>query len=291
MFQERIRGQYARLTPGYRKLADFIMSRTLDAAFLTKTELARRVELEPTTLERFSKELGYESYSDLSKEIKKHIHRLITRSYQENKTMEGDTSLTRRMIDITIQNLDHFVTTEAAHMTQALELLEEARHIWIAAEFTFYAQAQFLSQNLGLIDIPSTALHPDLLLNSIVIERMEPGDVLLSFVIANPGLDTGYLIRLANEKGVSTISITDSGVVLAAREADLTLTVPTNGTFGLPSFSAAATIVYVIFEALAAKNPHKPAALFTQYHEFLGKIMEMRADTSTHDVSTPDPNP
>ncbi|MFP4344758.1 MAG: MurR/RpiR family transcriptional regulator [Anaerolineales bacterium] len=288
MFQERIRDHYASLTPGYRKLADFIMSRTLDAAFFTESDLARRIDVDLTTVQRFAEELGYESYQELAKEIKDHVHRLIRTSYQEHNNMEGEKSLTRSIVEVTIQNLDYFATTEAAHMTQVLELLEQARHIWIAAEFTFYAQAQFLGRNLGLIKIPATAVHPDLLLNSVVIEKMRPGDVLLSFVIANPGLDTGYLIRLAKEKGVSTISVTDSGVVLAAREADLTLTVPTSGAFGLPCFSAAVTIAHIIFEALAAKNAEQSAELFTRYHESLGKIMEMRTNTPVHEVLSPD---
>ncbi len=42
MFKERIRENYDGLTPGFRKLADFIMDSTLDVAFLTATELSKR---------------------------------------------------------------------------------------------------------------------------------------------------------------------------------------------------------------------------------------------------------
>jgi len=40
VFKERIREYYDDLTPGFRKLADFLVLNTMDAAFLTASELA-----------------------------------------------------------------------------------------------------------------------------------------------------------------------------------------------------------------------------------------------------------
>ena len=40
MFRERIEEHYGNLTPGFRRLADFILNQTLDVAFLTATELS-----------------------------------------------------------------------------------------------------------------------------------------------------------------------------------------------------------------------------------------------------------
>ena len=73
MFKERIRKYYDALTPGFRKLADFIMQNTLDAAFLTASELARRVDVDPATVVRFSQEIGYSGYRELSREIKRYV--------------------------------------------------------------------------------------------------------------------------------------------------------------------------------------------------------------------------
>ena len=42
MFKERIREYYDALTPGFRKLADFLMQNTLDAAFLTASGFPQR---------------------------------------------------------------------------------------------------------------------------------------------------------------------------------------------------------------------------------------------------------
>ena len=40
MFKDRIRNGYAQFSPGFRRLADFILNHTLEAALLTATELA-----------------------------------------------------------------------------------------------------------------------------------------------------------------------------------------------------------------------------------------------------------
>ena len=73
MFQDRIRANYDGLTPGFRKLADFIMNSTLDVAFLTATELSRRVGVDPATVVRFAQELGYSGFRELSIEIKRYV--------------------------------------------------------------------------------------------------------------------------------------------------------------------------------------------------------------------------
>ena len=69
MFQDRIREYYDNLTPGFRRLADFLLNYTLDAAFLTASELARRVKVDPATVVRFSQDIGYSGYRELSREI------------------------------------------------------------------------------------------------------------------------------------------------------------------------------------------------------------------------------
>ncbi|MER3457710.1 MAG: hypothetical protein C4309_02860 [Chloroflexota bacterium] len=42
-FKETIRSNYGRLSPGYRRVADFLLDNYREVAFMTATQLARRV--------------------------------------------------------------------------------------------------------------------------------------------------------------------------------------------------------------------------------------------------------
>ena len=69
----------------------------MDVGFLTATELARRVGVDPATVVRFSQELGYSGYRELSREIKRYINRQLALRFQKGlptaEGLEGRTSI------------------------------------------------------------------------------------------------------------------------------------------------------------------------------------------------------
>ena len=82
MFRQRIQEHYEELTPRFRNLADFILENTIDVGFLTATALARRVDVDPATVVRFSQELGYSGYRELSIEIKGYVNNELALRYR-----------------------------------------------------------------------------------------------------------------------------------------------------------------------------------------------------------------
>jgi DNA-binding MurR/RpiR family transcriptional regulator len=131
MFQERIRKNYESLTPGFRKLADFIMTSTLDAAFLTATELSRRVDVDPATVVRFAQELGYSGYRELSREIKHYVRDQVTATYRKGEEAGTVEQLLMSLVDNSQQNFQYFITTDMAKLVTAVEALAEVNHIWV----------------------------------------------------------------------------------------------------------------------------------------------------------------
>ncbi len=62
---EQIQDQRSAFTPAQARIADYLLANTLDAALLTATELAQRVNVDPATVVRFAQKLGYKGYLDL----------------------------------------------------------------------------------------------------------------------------------------------------------------------------------------------------------------------------------
>ncbi len=148
MFRERIREYYDALTPGFRKLADFIRLHTLDAALLTASELARRVSVDPATVVRFSQEIGYSGYRELSREIKRYVRDQVTATYREAKEAKTEEDVINVILDNTQQLLQQFRTTETQSLAQATEILKSASRIWITGELTSYDIAAYLAKSL-----------------------------------------------------------------------------------------------------------------------------------------------
>ncbi|MBN1247502.1 MAG: MurR/RpiR family transcriptional regulator [Anaerolineae bacterium] len=287
MFKERIREYYDALTPGFRKLADFIMQNTLDAAFLTASELARRVSVDPATVVRFSQEIGYSGYRELSREIKRYVRDQVTSTYREAKEAKTEEDVLKVILDNTEQQLQHFRTTETATLAKATEILKSSTRLWITGEFTSHDLAAYLSKSLcPAIGIESTYFHPSISETAAAVAQMEEGEVLLALALGIPGLDTGYAVRLAREKGLKTVCITNSGTILPAREADVTVIVPTKSPLTSASFNISLLLIGTLWEAIVASHVEESAEAFTAVHSHMAEILDLRGQTEEYEIPT-----
>mgnify|MGYP006282874317 CR=1 FL=1 len=283
MFEERIREHYESLTPGFRKLADFITSQTLDAAFLTGTELARRVGVDQATVVRFAQHIGYSGYRALSQEIEDHVLQKVTASYRKAAEAETEEELIQGLAENTEQTLRECVATEGPQITEAVRLLQDAPHIWIAAEFVMHHLAEYIAEVFRGLEIPATAVHPTTQTSSATLARMQEGEALLALSIYFPHVDTGHLINLAREKGLHTISITDYGNGLPARKSEVTIKVSTKSPIILPSIGPAFNVLQIIAASVIAHRSERSAKALTGYNDYLGQILELRTKTFEND--------
>jgi DNA-binding MurR/RpiR family transcriptional regulator len=77
-FEARIREVRPELSPSFQVLADFLLDSYDQAAFLSGTELAHRLDVDPATVVRFAQRLGYPGYRELQREVQARVLELIT---------------------------------------------------------------------------------------------------------------------------------------------------------------------------------------------------------------------
>jgi DNA-binding MurR/RpiR family transcriptional regulator len=287
MFQERIREHYDEMTPGFRKLADFIMDHTLDVAFLTATRLSKRVGIDPATVVRFSQDIGYSGYRELSLEIKRYVRDQITRTYREVDKAATEEDLLLALLDSRQQDLQHFISTNMKQLVEAVQVLGQAPHIWVVGEFTSHDLANIVTKNLRATGISATVLHPSMVEAATAVVQMQAGDAVLALAIGQPALDTGYTVKLANEKGLQTVCLTDDGIALPAREADTTVIMPAANGSDCPAFSIPMTLTSLLCEALAKQRSTHAAETYNAVQTTMEKLHQLRSETPMYEVSGP----
>lgn len=72
-FEERIRSARKDMSPSFEILADFLLDSYAQASFLTATELAHKLDLDPATVVRFAQKLDYPGYPELQREIRQKV--------------------------------------------------------------------------------------------------------------------------------------------------------------------------------------------------------------------------
>jgi DNA-binding MurR/RpiR family transcriptional regulator len=286
MFQDRIRANYDRLTPGFRKLADFIMNSTLDVAFLTATELSRRVGVDPATVVRFAQELEYSGFRELSREIKRYVRDQVTATYR--KVGEAGTTEARlkALVEQASQNLEFFITTDLANVVKAVELLKAASHIWITGEYSGFDAAEFLARRFNMSGKSASAFQPSMAETATVVTRMSTDDVLLTIAGSEPSVDAGYAVQIAREKGLKTVAITGSGVILPARESSLTVIVPSDSPVGGSAFGTLMQVLSLIWEAVVSEQMESNEILKREVHKTMEELLIKRANTPEYEVAS-----
>ena len=288
MFKERIRENYDDLTPGFRKLADFMMDSTLDVAFLTATELSRRVGVDPATVVRFSQELGYSGFRELSREIKRYVRDRVTSSYRKVEEAGSTEEILRGLVENAQQNVEYFVTTDLATVVDAVNTLKDARIIWCTGEFAGYSIAEFIAKQMTSGGLNALVFDPSMAGTATALTRMVAGDVLLTFAGNEPSIDAGYAVRLAKEMGIKTITISGSGVALPARLADVSIIVPHKSPAGVASFGPMMEVISLIWEALMTPGTEETKARVQAHQERMGDLLRLRSETPEYEVAGPE---
>ncbi|MGD8814318.1 MAG: MurR/RpiR family transcriptional regulator [Anaerolineales bacterium] len=89
-FEARIRGEHGRLSPSFELLAEFLLDSYAQAAFLTTSELAHALDIDPATVVRFAQRLGYPGYPELQSAIRKKVKQeLLHETLIEPSTTAG----------------------------------------------------------------------------------------------------------------------------------------------------------------------------------------------------------
>ncbi len=288
MFQERIREHYEELTPGFRKLADFLMDSTLDAAFLTATELSRRVGVDPATVVRFAQELGYSGYRELSREIKRYVRDQVTSSYREAEETSETETFVHALIDGAQQTLEHFVTTDIQQAVQAIDLLKGASRIWLTGEYTGYDVASFVAKKFQVNGVPARVFRPSMAETADALSEMQEGEALITIAESTPSLDTGYAVRMARAKGLKTVTITCSGVILPAREAEATIIIPCKSSLEVESFGVLMIMMDIIWQAMLDERDEALEEHANQIQQNMEKLLQSRTETAEYEVASPE---
>jgi DNA-binding MurR/RpiR family transcriptional regulator len=132
-YEDRIREAMPELSPSFTLLADFLLDSYIQTAFLTATELAHTLDIDPATVVRFSQRLGYQGYPELQREIRKKVKCEILAEPVEEANTASEAAL--RAIEETIRSLEILHRSFPAHVAEELiNILDESVRVIILAE-------------------------------------------------------------------------------------------------------------------------------------------------------------
>lgn len=265
---ERVRALFGghRLSPGQRRIAQYITDNLTEAAFLSITDLADRVGVSQPSVTRFAASVGFSGYPALREALQPIALSAVAGSPE---TVESRRNELQTAVDAEIANLES-LRRRFADTGQVLEVGRElARSVPLTilglristslAEYFAYA-ARRIHPDVRLVSRGGSVAY-DALLQS----REAGGTWVLAFAMPRHAKETLAAMRAARRTGLRTALITDLSLGPLVDEADVALTAGTGSRLVFDSYSAPGVLSAAILQAMADADPERTQQRLEQY--------------------------
>lgn len=276
---KRISSSLPSLTPKHRAVAEYVLRRHEKVAFMTADELGREVDASTATVIRCAMALGFDGYPALQKALQEMVtRRLTTIDRLMASSDSGDGKVYERVMRSDLKNLTETLAgINEKTFGQAVDSIIRARTIHIVALRSAMALGMFMGYSLQLIRQNTRVLSAAALDHFEQLLGLSPDDLVIGISFPRYTRQTVEIVRLAKERGVPTLVITDSFTSPLAQLADVTLTAKSELNSYVDSFVAPLSLINALATAVALQEKTKAIKALEELEE-LWKRHHLHAD-------------
>ncbi|MEY9490607.1 DNA-binding MurR/RpiR family transcriptional regulator [Streptomyces calvus] len=254
-----------RLSPGQRRIAQYLIEHIAEAAFLSITELADRVGVSQPSVTRFASAVGFSGYPALREKLQSIT--LGTRAGGAAEEIRGNEL--QAAVDAEIENLENlrrdFADTD--------RVIETGRRLSASTPLTVLG----LRISVSLAEYFAYAarrIHPDVRLvtrggsvayDALLQSREAGGTWVLAFSMPRHAQETLTAVRVARSAGLKVALITDLALGPIVDEADVTFATGTGSRLVFDSYAAPGVMCAALLQAMTDADPERTQARLDEY--------------------------
>ncbi len=249
-----IKENYTSLSPGQKKVAEFINQHWDESALLTAFQMGEKVGVSETTVIRFAYALGFKGYSEMQEAVRKNwltkkhaeVHEGFPAQTQENdeknivsKVIEQEKSVLQQLLR----------QVDMDEVWKAVDWLIQSERIYIGGFGSSYAAAYWLHYNLKqyrenvLISSPTGFSVED-------VHELNQDAVVVVFSFPRYRRESAELAKLAQRQGAKIIAITNRQLSPIGQLSEITLTTEEQTGAGHHSIASVVSLLEVIIAAM-----------------------------------------
>jgi DNA-binding MurR/RpiR family transcriptional regulator len=267
-FDQLVKESFAQLSPGQKKVAEYLLQNIEKVAFSTAVQIGREADVSETTVIRFAYALGFGGFSEMQAAIQQHVLQTNTARLADSSPPSGEEqNLFARVIerDIAILRQTLHQLNEQDVWT-AVDWLLQADRVLVVGYRASYAAAHWFSFMLRMI-------RPDVLLlpfsgetEERIVSLTERSVVL---IISFPRY-TRQSVRVAEackRMGARLIAATDRLLSPVGRLSDLVFITDINIESGQYSNASVINLLNLLFAAITVKTDTRPQKRMKQLEQ------------------------
>ncbi|WP_328778695.1 MurR/RpiR family transcriptional regulator [Streptomyces canus] len=258
-----------RLSPGQRRIAQYLIEHITEAAFLSITDLAERVGVSQPSVTRFAAAVGFSGYPALREKLQS-----IALSTLAGGPVADDESRGNELqaaVDAEIENLEN-LRRDFADPDQMIELgrkLSESTPLTILGLRISASLAEYFAY-------AARRIHPDVRVvtrggsvayDALLQSREAGGTWVLAFSMPRHAQETLTALRVARSAGLKVALVTDLALGHVADEADVLFTTGTGSRLVFDSYAAPGVIAAALLQAMTDADPERTQARLEEYEQ------------------------
>jgi DNA-binding MurR/RpiR family transcriptional regulator len=254
---DELRRRYDRLTQSQKRIAEYIVEHPQAVAFSTVDQMAGELDVNPSTIVRFTYRLGLNGFPDLQERMRELVRGQLSRTgdpinesqaagHLEGTSFGASLSHDWQNLHRTIANLD------ADAFARAVNMLVRARRVYVVAGFTTFPVALYFALVIDRLRSDISLLASNDAFATPRLVEMRPEDCVLAFTFPRYAAATHRVVMWAKENKAKVIAVTDSPISAVGQVADVVLLAASAGTGMQNSMVAPMAIANALLNGIAA---------------------------------------
>ena len=276
MYKDQIRTIYEHLSPGYRRIADFLLTHYQDAAFMTAAEVAKQATVDTALVVRFAQRLGYPGYPELIGEIQEDVKRDLRAVYEPADGDDSPGQILRRNLMQDRNTLEYMrLHLDAETVDIVVDAILHASRVFVVGEGTAGYLAEGFALQMLILGLPAHAISGDLTGPGVKKGAIQPGDVFLGLGLTAMTLGVSVMLKMARAAKTKTVAIVGSLAHPLAAVAEHVLVAPVQTTEEMPSWTALASMLNGLAQTVAVRKGEPAASGMLDSDQYLNAYAEM----------------
>lgn len=245
------------MSKSFSRLADFILDSYVDAAFLTASDLAKMLGLDPATVVRFAQHLGYSGYPELLEEIRLQVKTELALDEAPHQAPGLVSDVTAAALDDITEAIEQLkVSLDTAAVVELAQRISQAERILVIAEGPALPSAYNLVYSLEQANFPVAQVSPGISGLARILHNAGKEDLWIAIDFSGDAPYLAPALREARARGVTTATIAGAPSLTSTYAANIVLVGRGYSTQAL-RIMAIEAMIYTLVKALQALYPQR----------------------------------
>ncbi|MFF5187574.1 MurR/RpiR family transcriptional regulator [Streptomyces sp. NPDC000345] len=256
------------LSPGQRRIAQYLIEHITEAAFLSITDLADRVGVSQPSVTRFAAAVGFSGYPALREKLQSIALGTLAGPAPDEVNRSNEL---QAAVDAEIENLEN-LRRDFADPDRVIEIgraLSQSTPLTVLGLRISASLAEYF-------DYAARRVHPDVRLvtrggsvayDALLQSREAGGTWVLAFSMPRHAQETLTALRVARSAGLKVALVTDLALGPVADEADVTFATGTGSRLVFDSYAAPGVMAAALLQAMTDAGPERTQARLEEYEQ------------------------